>query len=222
MAGGAADFTADIAPVVHGMIQRLSMTNLKPNGKSGLSYDLPIAVNKAYPTLAKQLDQAITRMPLAERIKIHSYYTPSNKEASVPGKMESWSDVLQLFTTQNIMQLIGIIALLIITLLGWLLYRQRRVTKNIALDALTKLPTRHMLSEQVPKLLKKASKGKIPLSVITLDVDFFKSVNDTFSHNVGDEMLKIVAKVLSQSKRDSDLLARWGARSLFWSARVRM
>jgi len=49
-----------------------------------------------------------------------------------------------------------------------------------------------------------------PIGVALLDLDKFKSVNDTLGHDMGDEVLKTAARVLGESIRDSDILARWG------------
>ncbi|MDP2559664.1 GGDEF domain-containing protein [Psychrobium sp. 1_MG-2023] len=48
------------------------------------------------------------------------------------------------------------------------------------------------------------------LSIIFLDIDFFKSINDNHGHNVGDDVLKIFSRLVSQSSRDTDFLVRWG------------
>jgi diguanylate cyclase (GGDEF)-like protein len=50
----------------------------------------------------------------------------------------------------------------------------------------------------------------VPVCVVLIDIDFFKSINDNFGHEYGDEVLLIFASTLSDVVRESDLVARWG------------
>ena len=77
-------------------------------------------------------------------------------------------------------------------------------------DGLTGLYNRRFLSERLKDEYSKALRYQTPLSFLILDVDFFKRVNDTYGHQVGDNALVAVARVLQQSVRDSDLVARYG------------
>ena len=58
--------------------------------------------------------------------------------------------------------------------------------------------------------LARASRTSVPLSVLLADVDHFKSVNDTYGHSVGDEVLQGVARALAKTARVSDVVARYG------------
>ncbi len=49
-----------------------------------------------------------------------------------------------------------------------------------------------------------------PLSIIFLDIDHFKTVNDTLGHNIGDEVLVEIAEIISSTVREGDFAARWG------------
>lgn len=77
-------------------------------------------------------------------------------------------------------------------------------------DSLTKLFNRGKFDEVLVQELTLAQTTSTPLSIIFLDIDFFKKVNDTLGHHVGDEVLRDVAKLIASSIRDSDFLARWG------------
>lgn len=77
-------------------------------------------------------------------------------------------------------------------------------------DGLTGLFNRRFLSERLGEEFSKASRYEAPLSILIMDVDFFKRVNDAFGHHVGDNALVAVAQVLRQSVRESDLVARYG------------
>jgi diguanylate cyclase len=53
-----------------------------------------------------------------------------------------------------------------------------------------------------------------PLSILMIDIDHFKKFNDSFGHQVGDQVLRLVAKVLQDSVREGDLAARYGGEEL--------
>lgn len=78
------------------------------------------------------------------------------------------------------------------------------------LDSLTGLANRRAFDEAMQHELKRAKRQKEPLCLALLDIDYFKQVNDNWSHTVGDEVLKKVAATLQQHCRDTDSLARWG------------
>lgn len=77
-------------------------------------------------------------------------------------------------------------------------------------DGLTGLYNRRFLSKRLEEEYSKAIRYNTPLSLLVMDVDFFKRVNDTFGHQVGDNALISVARVLQQSVRESDLVGRYG------------
>jgi two-component system cell cycle response regulator len=77
-------------------------------------------------------------------------------------------------------------------------------------DPLTGLFNRRYMETHVGTLVhRSASRGK-PLSVLILDIDFFKSINDTFGHDAGDEVLREFADRLKKSIRGIDLACRYG------------
>ena len=79
------------------------------------------------------------------------------------------------------------------------------------LDSLTGLANRRCFDENLEKELKRATRDKTPLSLILLDVDYFKEFNDTYGHLVGDECLKQISNVLRKTvERSHDLAARYG------------
>lgn len=82
--------------------------------------------------------------------------------------------------------------------------------RMVITDNLTGLFTRRYLNEQVRASLAKDNYG----SLILIDIDYFKTVNDTFGHQVGDEVLIQVANLIRHSIRESDIAARWGGEEL--------
>lgn len=77
-------------------------------------------------------------------------------------------------------------------------------------DALTGLPNRLLLNSRIQKTWERAHRDGKPFAVMFLDLDGFKTVNDTLGHPVGDELLKVVAARLRENMRETDTIARLG------------
>lgn len=78
-------------------------------------------------------------------------------------------------------------------------------------DALTGVANRRELDETLQQECKRALRSQLPLSVLLLDVDYFKTFNDTYGHAAGDEALIAVANaMLEATNRPADLVARYG------------
>lgn len=78
--------------------------------------------------------------------------------------------------------------------------------KEAETDQLTGLPNRRSFYDLVGTILKTTEK----LSILMLDIDHFKKVNDTYGHDAGDEVLRVLAKVGTAACRKMDVFARWG------------
>lgn len=88
---------------------------------------------------------------------------------------------------------------------------QRDKLENMAMhDQLTGLYNRHFLLENVSHKVSKSLRHKFKLSVLMMDIDHFKAINDKHGHAVGDQVLKAVAERLSNEKRNEDICARFG------------
>lgn len=77
-------------------------------------------------------------------------------------------------------------------------------------DALTGLRNRRFLETRLADELARAKRSRRPFSLILIDVDHFKKVNDTWGHLAGDRVLATVARIVAQSIRSTDLAARYG------------
>ena len=85
-----------------------------------------------------------------------------------------------------------------------------RLHEDSIRDSLTKLYNRRFLDESLHRELLRARRSASPLSVIMLDLDNFKHVNDEYGHDVGDEVLGVVAQQLQQTVREEDIVYRYG------------
>jgi diguanylate cyclase len=81
-------------------------------------------------------------------------------------------------------------------------------------DALTGLANRRALEEFVRSAQITSMETGEPLSILMIDIDHFKKFNDSFGHQVGDQVLRLVAKVLQENVRGDDLAARYGGEEL--------
>ena len=77
-------------------------------------------------------------------------------------------------------------------------------------DPLTAVLNRRRFFELAKMELAKAEQYKVPSSLILIDADFFKAINDTYGHNMGDKVLKTLADTLNLSVREHDLVCRYG------------
>ena len=77
-------------------------------------------------------------------------------------------------------------------------------------DPLTGLNNRHFLDAYMDKLISRAKRRNTPISMLITDIDKFKSVNDTYGHDAGDEALKEFAQRLRNTVRGADLACRFG------------
>ncbi len=88
--------------------------------------------------------------------------------------------------------------------------RFAEVEDLVYLDDLTHLFNSRYLELVLDKEFKNASKGEKPFSLLFLDLDYFKSVNDTHGHVVGSKLLVEVSRILKSCVRDNDVVCRWG------------
>jgi diguanylate cyclase (GGDEF)-like protein len=89
--------------------------------------------------------------------------------------------------------------------------KEAKILERLAnTDPLTKIYNRLKLNELLNYEIKKTDRYKTPISLIMFDIDRFKNINDTFGHDVGDEVLIAIARAVEQNIRSTDVLARWG------------
>ncbi len=87
---------------------------------------------------------------------------------------------------------------------------QKRLEAMATTDKLTGLTNRQMFDFLYKQAWKANLRRKTALSILIIDIDHFKHVNDTYGHPAGDQVLQAVAKALAETLRGDDMLFRWG------------
>jgi len=91
------------------------------------------------------------------------------------------------------------------------LQRANEILEQLSItDGLTKLHNHRFFQEHLTREIKRVDRSEEPLSLLMMDIDDFKQLNDHFGHQAGDELLVGLAQILNESMRDSDLVARYG------------
>jgi len=78
------------------------------------------------------------------------------------------------------------------------------------LDALTGLPNRYYMEREINSRIEERKRLGVPFGILFMDIDHFKHFNDTYGHDVGDKVLKMVAQTFVSNSRPFDVYARWG------------
>lgn len=109
--------------------------------------------------------------------------------------------------------------------LGLTRMQSRELRRLAHHDGLTGLFNRHFVAEILPSEIarlerrrlaaRQAGSGRPCLGFVLIDLDYFKQVNDTWGHSVGDQVLQVVGNAISKATRSGDVVARWGGEEFF-------
>ena len=87
---------------------------------------------------------------------------------------------------------------------------RKELEHSIIIDELTQVYNRKFMNAALQKLIQYYTRNAEPFSVVLADIDFFKKVNDTYGHLIGDEVLKGFAQLMVNNKRELDMFCRYG------------
>lgn len=106
----------------------------------------------------------------------------------------------------SVVSLLVVVFALFILIYNLLYFFKREIQKNIQTDPLTELPNRNKIELRYAEMLDHG----LSVGLLLVDIDHFKTVNDTHGHYAGDNVLRQVAKMLQNELRDDDIVGRWG------------
>jgi diguanylate cyclase (GGDEF)-like protein len=155
--------------------------------------------------LSYQLAACDLRLELGERANHSAGYRLSH-EGEYLGELTFRRS--QRFSEDELGQLESLLASLLFPLRNALLYRT--ALQSALRDPLTDTGNRIAMSQSLQREVDLARRSLLPLSVLMLDIDHFKTINDRFGHATGDEVLKAVAAALKGSLRNIDMIFRYG------------
>lgn len=196
---GRVDAIIDILPVVAYLINTEHYMDLKISGTTEYTFDVRIMIRNDYPELKSIVDKAIDTITLVEREKILNRYIAITYE----NRLDYGWIVAVIFG-----------ALFIIAIF---IYRQfemgkyhKKLLKMATTDPLTGLANRIRLDEKLIECHQLYERTGRPFSVIMIDLDYFKRVNDTYGHLVGDKTLVTLSQLMGEHIRATDMVGRWG------------
>jgi diguanylate cyclase (GGDEF)-like protein len=128
------------------------------------------------------------------------------------------------WTVTHTLTLLAVALLITLLVLGWVMALRRQVSRQTVLlresekrfrhlalhDSLTGLATRLLLHDRLNAAVERANHHHSGITLLMLDLDNFKDINDTFGHRAGDEVLRVTAVRLLEAVRKSDTVARMG------------
>ncbi|MDO6719798.1 diguanylate cyclase [Psychrosphaera sp. 1_MG-2023] len=202
-------------------LKQHNIANLKINGWVAIQDELRVGVIKSRSAeLLPILNKVIDQIP----VQVHNDI------------LNRWSNTLVVTETDyTLVRMITLGAVLLLLILGWRFQISRKVTatltkKNAQLqkmsakleesnrqleyisyhDNLTGLYNRHYFLTTFNHLFNDMQRQSHDASLMLIDIDFFKQINDKYGHNAGDEALTHLGKLLKKAIRSGDVPARWG------------
>jgi len=107
------------------------------------------------------------------------------------------------------------VLLFVIVILYRIIQNHNKELQSLAyFDPLTKIYNRRIFETKLSDAMKHSKRYSEPFSLLFIDIDNFKNVNDTMGHDVGDKVLLLVATLLKSSIREVDIIARWGGEEM--------
>jgi diguanylate cyclase (GGDEF)-like protein len=151
---------------------------------------------------------AVLVLVVGSLVIARSITRPVQRLAEAAGRVQQGDYTHPLEVTQK--DEIGQLAVSFNHMLEGIVSREREILRLAYEDGLTALPNRSMFNEQLEQAVRTARRSGQALSVLLLDMDRFKAINDTLGHPVGDQALREVGLRVRNALRDSDVVARLG------------
>jgi diguanylate cyclase (GGDEF)-like protein len=186
-------------PSIAFILQHHYIGELKISGKLDQIWQLGIGARNDEPLLVSIFNKAIASVSLEERKAITNRWLATEYELAT-----DYTLLIQI--------LLGLAVLFVFFLYHHLQLRQYNILLQqlSTTDALTNVGNRAKLDEVLNKMLLLAKRYQQSFSIMLVDVDHFKEINDQYGHLVGDVVLQDIAQLLEENIRTVDTIGRWG------------
>jgi polar amino acid transport system substrate-binding protein len=196
----------DILPLLTYQIQNMMLTDIKISGTTEFKYNIQYMVHKDNPLLLSILNKTIEKISPNEKQDIDLHY--------VTAKYIRLVDNSTIYKV-GIPLIIVIIIIIIANLKLSKEVRRRKLAESTLhsianTDELTGLFNRRKMIKILVDGILLSKRYERPISIIFFDIDNFKSINDTFGHAVGDDILKEISAIVKENIRTTDSFGRWG------------
>ncbi len=179
------------------------------NMGSAYNYDACMAMRRGTTYVYNGDEDKLPCPHLGGNIQTHTICTPINAYGDTFGVLSVSHELLPEPQLQRMVKLIEDITEYIASALANLRLRARLQQQSIR-DPLTGLFNRRYMDEVLRHEESRASRNASQVGIIMMDVDHFKLFNDTYGHEAGDEMLRVLGTILRDHFRDSDITCRYG------------
>ncbi|MGL1931179.1 MAG: diguanylate cyclase [Desulfotalea sp.] len=198
-------------PTISYYIQSNGIEDIKISGELDVEYDISIGVRSDHPLLYSIINKTIISVPKQDRQKMLYQW--------ISGKFTKPTDYTLLFNIVCFFVFVILLLLARTIIISRFNKRLTEVNDKLYLlyktDKLTGLYNRHFLDDELNRGVSLAKRYGVDLSVVLLDIDYFKQVNDTYGHPTGDAVLKDFAEIIKQTLRETDTAGRWGGEEFF-------
>ena len=195
-----ADLTIRSLIVAANAIKKEGLFNLKISGQiPEYTNQLRIGVLKEEKLLRSILDKGVKTITPQEREAVSNRHVPINVQQGIDQRL--------------VWKVAAAAALVLLLVFLWnrkLSTLNRELERLSVTDRLTGLFNRVKLEEAFEAEIQRAIRFKQPFGIIMLDIDHFKEVNDNHGHQVGDQVLVEMARLLQENTRETDTAGRWG------------
>ncbi len=200
-------FTTGFAEVGIDILQKYALDNVHIAGYTKKIYDITIAVRDDDILLLNVLNKALENITEKQHNQIYKRWVTKVVKERIIDYTLLWQTIVMAL----VIILLGIYWNLKVSKVNKRLkITQKELELIAATDSMTKLYNRRYFLNISEHIIDLAKRDKTNLSVITLDIDNFKKINDTYGHTAGDNVIINFATTLQKISRKSDIVSRWG------------